>query len=132
MKIKDYWEVHNELTGKASDVVRGLIIAGVGIAWVFHQTKDNVVLLPKCVTWALVFLVAAGALDLAQYIWSGTVYGVIARKWEKAHKRQEDDVPFHSAWLNVPTYGCYWAKCALVAWGYALMGHYLWGQTRIN
>jgi hypothetical protein len=125
MKVKDYWSVHYELTGITSSILRTLVLSGVAAVWLFHRTSgDKVVNVPLAI-YALLAFSTAVALDLLQYAWSGWVYGRHATLAEKHGKGQDDDLPNHPAWYNLPTYILYWAKLVLTLAGYGFLAAYL-------
>jgi hypothetical protein len=132
MKVTDYWQVHQELTGKSSDIVRTLVLSGVAIVWVFSKSLGDGVELPRLTLFALLFFCGGVICDLLQYVWSGHVYGAIARRAEKAGRKQEEDIGLHSVWLNTPTYLFYWSKIGLTVLGYLTLGVFLIGRLHVS
>lgn len=125
MKVKDYWSIHTELTGITSSILRTLVLSGVAAVWLFHGTNgDKIVIVPLAIDTLLVFSTAI-VLDLLQYAWSGWVYGRHARLAEIHGKGQDDELPTHPGWYNLPTYILYWAKLMLTLVGYGLLAVYL-------
>ena len=65
---------------------------------------------------------------VAQYAWSGEVYGSVARKAEQSGKGQDEDLPLHKNWLNTPTYFLYWTKMTVAIAAYVCLGTFLAGR----
>jgi hypothetical protein len=72
MKLKDARDAYEVQSGKASDVMRQLCFAGIGLIWVFKTTSSTFGALDRRLLRAGLFIVLALFLDLAQYL-AGTI-----------------------------------------------------------
>jgi hypothetical protein len=66
-------------------------------------------------------MIATLSFDLLQYVIATICWGLFTRAQEKRDRADPlliDDAP---RWLNWPALACYWAKLALVCFGYALL-----------
>lgn len=93
--LKDWLDDFHEDTGKISDLVRNLGLAGIGIIWIFRNTDLTQNIIPNELILPLKFVVIGLLLDLLQYVWRATnvyiFYIIKARKYDKG-KLTEDDI----------------------------------------
>jgi hypothetical protein len=124
--LKDVRDAYEAFSGKASDIVRQLALAGIGIAWLFRSTSagaDRVD--PKLIN-ASFFIVIALGLDLLQYLVATTIWLCYFRYKERhgAKLDTEFDAPPSFSW---PSYTFFYLKSValLIAYG-AYIIPYLW------
>jgi hypothetical protein len=126
MKLDEYWSVHYELTGVTSAAVRTLILSGVAVVWLFHETTAlGKIILPHSTLIALLCFAGAALFDVIQYAWSGEIYRRHVRKAEKAGKHRDAELGEHESWYNVPTYICFWLKLILTLAAYGFIAIFL-------
>jgi hypothetical protein len=88
MKLSDYNKVCTEYTGKASEIVRQLIFAGIAVIWLFRiqtpiagqSSLDSFLIFP------LFGLCLAAMADLMQYVFGGRVWAKFFRDEERKAK----------------------------------------------
>jgi hypothetical protein len=120
MKLKDARDIYYFYSGKTSDIVRALGLAGVAIAWLFKVEQQGVPKLPAVFKGPLVLIVAGLALDLLQYAVATGIWGVYQRKKELARTAEQDEFQAPSA-LNYPTITLFVAKVACVIAAYLML-----------
>jgi hypothetical protein len=82
MRLSEFKKVGENYTGKASDIVRQLIFAGIAIIWVFKNKQEGQDTLDPFLIIPLLFLCLALIADLFQYIYGGHVWGKYYREQE--------------------------------------------------
>lgn len=118
MILADAKSAYEALSGKASDIVRQLSLAGVGLIWVFKiSSGTSFVLEPKLVR-ALFFIFLALSLDLLQYLAGTATWHIYFRKKEREHTGDEEEFDAPS-WINWPTWILFWAKSAAMVIAYS-------------
>lgn len=85
MKLSEFRNVADTYTGKASEIIRQLILAGIGVIWLFKKTVNGKDVLDKLLIPALIALCAAALCDLLQYVIAG-------RQWTKFFLEEERKV----------------------------------------
>jgi len=55
MKLEDVRQAYEDLSGKASDIVRQLSLAGLALVWLFHAGSDKTLTLDKILLRAAIF-----------------------------------------------------------------------------
>ena len=127
MKRNEYWDVHEELSGTTSTVVRALILPGVAIVWLFHYDAGTSIVVPQLGLYALFAFTIAVLCDVLQYVYSARLYYHLARQAEIRGKEPSG----HNPRLDAPTYGFYYGKIFLTIAGYVCIASYLWGRLSI-
>ena len=115
-------------TGKASDIVRHLALAGVALIWVFridHSVGIDVV--PNGLRIPAILIVGCLALDLLQYVWGSAAWGIYSRfKEVRIQKGKQKETEFWAPrWINWPTNGLFISKIVAMVWAYVLLGAFL-------
>ena len=67
--LKDWLAEFYDDTGKISDIIRNLALAGIGLIWIFKNSDLTHDILPKGLIPALRFIVLGLITDLLQYLW---------------------------------------------------------------
>jgi hypothetical protein len=94
-------ETYYFYTGKASEINRQLIFAGIALIWIFKTENSNHIALPlDLLLPAKVFIVAL-VLDILQYIISGIIYGIANRYYEFKNIPENTDFTM-PVWFNWP------------------------------
>lgn len=119
MKLKDAIATSDTYSGKTSEIVRQLSLAGIAIVWVFKSgTADKPQLDPKLIGAAL-FIVCALFLDLLQYMSSFYIWlGYVRFKEKKGLTDESDLEPRPSPKMNWFNYICFAGKTAAMGWAY--------------
>lgn len=121
-KVKDAYET---LSGKASDIIRQLSLAGIALVWLFKVgTASSPVLEPQLLR-AAFFIFIALSLDLLQYL-VGTF------TWHryflyKEGKKTGPDTKFDAPrWINWPTWTLFWLKAISMSIAYSYILPFLY------
>jgi hypothetical protein len=128
MTLKDLKGDYEALSGKASDIVRQLALAGIGIAWIFRSTSGGIDRLdPKLINASFVIVLAL-LLDLLQYLVSTTIlFGYFRYKEnQKPKPRPETEFEIPPS-LNWPSFAFFYLKTSALLIAYAIyIIPYLW------
>lgn len=124
MKLKDARENYYFHSGKTSDLIRQLALAGVAVVWLFKYEVVGVPKIPAQLLAPLLLIVVGLAFDLLQYATATGIWGVFQRKKERAGV-SEDDEFLAPPRLNWPALAFFWLKVASIAIAYYLLLQYL-------
>jgi hypothetical protein len=118
MKLEDARAAYQDLSAKASDIVRQISLAGVGLIWIFKSEAGSSLSLDPLLLKAAFFIFLALMFDFLQYVLGTTIWFVYFRHKEKqgTHEGTEFLAPPQ---LNWPTWVLFYVKAAmmLVAYG---------------
>ncbi len=124
MKLKDARENYYFHSGKTSDLVRQLALAGIAVVWLFKYEVLGVPKIPAQLLTPLVLIVFGLGLDLLQYASATFIWGTFQRKKERAGVAE--DVEFTAPpQLNWPALTFFWLKVASIAAAYYLLLQHL-------
>lgn len=84
MKLKDARDLYYFYSGKTSDLVRQLGLAGIAVIWLFKYEAQGVPKVPEALVLPLILIVLGLALDLLQYAVATCIWGVFHRLKEKS------------------------------------------------
>lgn len=118
MKLEDVRAAYEDLSAKASDIVRQISLAGVGIIWVFKSSAGGSLSLDPKLLRAALFIFVALLLDFFQYILGTTIWFLYFRYRElKGTKGNCEFLAPPS--LNWPTWTLFYLKSVmmLIAYG---------------
>lgn len=112
MNIKEARDQYYRHSGSASEVNRKLCYAGVAAAWLFalRDGGGNYVL-PFELLVSLLLFVSSLALDLMQYVFASSFWGVFHRKKELSGADPGDEFTA-PRWINYPAISMFWLKHA--------------------
>ena len=124
MKLKDTRESYYQYTGKTSDIIRYLGLAGIAIIWIFRIEGTDKVSLPQNLLFPIILLIIGLGFDLLQYIAGSIVWGAYSRHKEKMDTKEDEefDAPRQINWLT-DTFFC--LKIIPIVWAYILILKYL-------
>jgi hypothetical protein len=124
MKLKDALENYYFHSGKTSDLVRQLALAGIAVIWLFKYEVTGVPKVPAQLLLPLGLIVCGLALDLLQYLVTTVIWGFIHR--DKERKGLGEDADFLvSPKVNWLALFCFWLKVASICAAYCLLLQYL-------
>jgi hypothetical protein len=109
MKLRDARNAYEQFSGKASDLVRQLSLAGVGLIWVFRSgagATDAPLLLAPELLRAAVFIFLALLFDLLQYLLGTAIWGIYHR-YKERKGTQESSEFLAPEQLNWPIWVCF-------------------------
>jgi len=118
---------YEALSGKASEIVRQLSLAGVALIWIFKTGTASSPVLEVQLLRAALFIFLALSLDLLQYL-LGTL------TWHRyfLYKEKQETPPtakFEApSWINWPTWTLFWLKAACMLAAYSFILPFLWGK----
>jgi hypothetical protein len=117
MTLDDAKGAYEGLSGKASDIIRQLGLAGIGLIWIFKVSDGaSYVLAPQLLRgFFLIFL--ALTFDLLQYLVGTATWHIYFCKKESENigRSKEFKAPI---WINRPTWILFWLKAAAMLAAY--------------
>lgn len=124
MKLKDARELYYFYSGKTSDLVRQLGLAGIAVIWIFKYDVEGVPKIPEALLPPLILIVLGLALDLLQYAVATSIWGIFQRRKELSGV--SDDTDFLAPkQFNWPTISFFVLKAASIIAAYVYLLRYL-------
>jgi hypothetical protein len=117
MKLEDARAAYEALSGKASDIVRQMSLAGVGVIWIFKSAAGNSVSLEVPLLKAALFIFLALLFDFLQYLFGTITWFVYFRHQEKKGTREGAEF-LAPPQLNWPTWVLFYLKSAMMLIAY--------------
>jgi hypothetical protein len=128
MKISEIRDAYYDATGKVSDIVRQLGLAGIGVIWIFRSGTDNGgIKYSHSLIWPLGLFVLILASDLLQYAYKSLLWGMLNWFLWRKHHDNEKDVMVSGKW-NVPSLVLFWLKTTLTMIAYLLLFRFICRQ----
>lgn len=119
MKLKDTREAYYFYTGKTSEIIRYLGLAGIAIIWIFRFESASAISLPRNFLLPTILLIIGLGLDLLQYLAGSIIWGIYSRIKEKSGIKQEEfEAPRQINWLNL---FLFWLKIVPIVLAYILI-----------
>lgn len=115
MKLEDAREIYYFNSGKTSDLVRQLGLAGIAIIWIFKGDAEGVPKIPPALILPLGLILLGLAMDLIQYVLATIFWGAFHRIKEQSGIGEEAEfvAPRQINWTsNVLFYAKVVAICA--------------------
>jgi hypothetical protein len=118
MKLEDARAAYEALSGKASDIIRQISLAGVGLIWIFKSGTGASLSLDPPLLKAAFFIFLSLLFDFLQYLLGTAIWFAYFRYKEKQGTKESADFLAPPA-LNWPTWGLFYLKSAmmLIAYG---------------
>jgi hypothetical protein len=91
MKLKDARDFYYFFSGKTSDLVRQLGLAGIAIVWIFKYDSAGIPKIPLALLWPLVLIVVGLTCDLLQYAIATGIWGIFQRRREKNGTSEDEE-----------------------------------------
>jgi hypothetical protein len=108
-----------EFSGKASDIIRQLSLAGIGLIWIFRVGPDASVRLDISLLRAAFFIFLALSFDLLQYLLGSVTWYLFLRYKEK--QKTSSDTKFEApTWINYPNFAVFGLKTFCIGIAYAV------------
>lgn len=123
MKLEDAQKHYYELSGLASSGARQLAFAGIAVVWIL-ATEVNIVEQPTLRAPLIVFVLAL-MFDLLHYYVGAALWGMFARRKDKAGEVEFTGAPDSINWFQL---GAFWVKGGLVVLGYVMLVVLLWSR----
>lgn len=125
LTVEEIKEAYYSLTGKASDIVRQLGLAGIALIWVFKtdlgQGKWQV---PKDLILPSILIFIALAMDLLQYLVGSGVWLSVLYTNNKENQKDTDVIEVHRT-ITRPMEVLFWLKSAVMITAYVIILVYL-------
>src|SRR4051812_49109015 len=113
MKLADLQKCYQDLSAKASDLVRQLGFAALGVVWIFKTDTAGRPAIPRELMVVAALAILALTLDFLQYVTGSLIWGLYRRNLER--KGFSTDREFRAPRIvNWPAIGCFWAKIATI------------------
>jgi len=124
MKLSGYREAAEFYSAKASDIIRHLSFAGIGVVWIFSSTNTAGIALPIFLLCPLLIFVLSLIADLLQYVIGYTTWDSFHRRQEQIGLGENDTVlDYNSLGKKITLF--FWIKLALVLSGHSILGIYI-------
>jgi hypothetical protein len=117
MKLADVRSAYEALSGKTSEIVRQLSLAGVGLIWALKATGSQSVSVDPELVKAALFIALSLLFDFVQYVLGTTVWFLYFRHKEKEETKEADEF-LAPAQINWPLWIFFYAKSAMMLIAY--------------
>jgi hypothetical protein len=117
MTLADARKAYEELSGKASDIVRQLAFGGIALIWLFRLGTDKVFTLDQTMLNAALFIFLALFFDFLQYLCSALIWFLYFRHKEKKDTSASPDFEAPEQ-LNWPGWTFFCAKAVMILIAY--------------
>jgi hypothetical protein len=124
MILKDALENYYTYSGKASEIVRQLGLAGIAIVWLFKQDNKQFAQIPADLKLPLFLIVIGLACDLLQYAVSTLIWGTYHRYKEKSGTSPADEFNAPEP-INIPGIAFFTVKIILIIAAYFFLLKYI-------
>jgi hypothetical protein len=118
MKLEDARAAYESLSGKASDIVRQISLAGVGLIWVFRSVGGTSLSLDPTLLKAAFFIFLALLFDFLQYLLGTSIWFAYYRYKERKGTLETDEFSAPPQ-LNWPMWGMFYLKSVMMLAAYA-------------
>ena len=125
MKLEQYKKDAYEFQGLASNLVRQLAFAGIGLIWIFKIDKPKDHLLPNECYWPLLLFVVTLAFDFFQYFIPSIIWMKFFRNHEKKNHGKVDFEIKAKEIYSFPGYFFYYGKIFFLIIGYIFIVKYI-------
>jgi hypothetical protein len=100
-------KTYEEFSGKASEIIRQLSLAGIALVWIFKTGSDTTAVLQPQLRQAAFFIFIALAMDLLQYLSSALIWFGYFHIKEKQNTppTTKFDAPVWINWPNLAFFG---------------------------
>jgi hypothetical protein len=122
MNLDDAKTAYETLSGRVSDIVRQISLAGVGIVWIFKTGTGNSLSLDQPLIRATFFIFLALLLDFLQYVVGTTTWFLYFRYRENIGTKQTDEF-LAPPQLNWAAWTLFYLKCIamVIAYGWYIV-----------
>ncbi len=118
MQLGDARSAYEALSGKASDIVRQLSLAGIAMIWLFRVGSDRTPVIDQRLLRAALFIFLALFFDFLQYF-VGTIVWFLYFRYKEKHGASEEDEFLAPEKLTWPTWTLFHLKSAMMLVAYA-------------
>jgi hypothetical protein len=118
MKLEDARAAYEGLSGKASDIVRQISLAGIGLIWIFKTGTGTLLSLDRPLLKAAFFIFLSLLFDFLQYVSGTTIWFVYFRHKEKQGTKEGTEF-LAPPQLNWPTWSLFYLKSLMMLIAYS-------------
>lgn len=126
MKLCEIREAYETLSGTLSSVTRSLVLAGIGIIWIFVKTSNDIIDIPDELISPLFLFVISICCDLIQYFYQSIIWYIFYLYHKLCNKKDEQDEVSESEKWNIISWILLAAKVILMIVAYIKIGLYFW------
>ncbi len=127
MKLKDARDNYYFYSGKTSDIIRQMALAGVALAWLFKRDAGGSPVIPEGLLKPTFLVVLTLVCDFAQYVSGSIMWGTFNRYKEQ---RVDEEVEFLAPkQINWPVLAFFVLKTVSLIVAYALLLNFLRQQV---
>lgn len=125
MKLYEIREAYEALSGTLSSVTRSLVLAGIGIIWIFVKTSHGIIDIPDELTCPLFLFVISMCCDLMQYLYQSVIWYIFYLCHKSCNMKDEQvEEVSEPEELNIPSWILLVAKVILMIFAYIKIGIY--------
>jgi hypothetical protein len=128
VKLENTRENYSFHTGKTSDIIRQVGLAGIAVVWVFKAEVGGKQTVPRELLLAALLIVVSLALDLLHYMTGSLVWGIYNRYKENQNTAQDDEFTAPRQ-INWPTIALFWLKTLVMITAYGFIFHFLYNRV---
>lgn len=125
MKLSEYRKKGDEYTSKASEIVRQMLLGGIGMIWLLKETENGATKLDGFLLYPLLTICIALIFDLLQYVVAGFTWKKFYRMKEKEISIDQNDDIKAPKRLSDVIYLFYWLKIGFMLVSYMLIIYYI-------
>jgi hypothetical protein len=128
MKIFEIRDSYYEATGKVSDIVRQLGLAGIAIIWIFRSGTDTGgIPYSHTLKVPLGLFVVSLVFDLLQYAYKSLIWGILNWHYFRKHGENGVEVEISGKW-NMPALMLFWSKTIIAVVAYIYLFGFIYHQ----
>lgn len=125
MKISELRDCYYESSGKVSEIIRQLALAGIATIWILKVGTDSGgIKYSKSLLCPLGVFVFCLGLDLLQYVYKTALFGFLNHHYWRKHRDNDKEIKFAEKW-NWPALFFFWLKTVMMVSGYAMLIRYI-------
>ena len=125
MHLENYRQSYYFNSGKASDIIRYLGLAGLALIWMLRIEIEGNKTIPDELILPAILLINGLFFDLLQYFVASILWAVFCRQAE-LRGVQEDDTVKAPRWINWPAITFFYGKFILVITALCIIVNYLY------
>ena len=124
MNIEKVRTTYDYYSGKQSEIVRQLGLAGIAVIWVFKDGQDRAPSIAVSMRWAAGLILASLTFDLLHYVAGSLVWGIYLRRLDRENTKETVALRPNPK-INWPTLFFFWTKLPLIVAAYVIIICYL-------
>src|SRR5213595_3623097 len=121
MKLENVREAYYFYTGKTSEIIRQLALAGIALVWIFKTGDEKNPGIAGDLLLPAILIVIVLTLDLLQYVAGSVTWDIFMRIKENEEEITEDSVFTVSKKINYPMNIFFWLKLIIMVTAYVMI-----------